>query len=83
MSRVQAHRTNSEYKADHIYFFMSVDGFYRQRCGRHVPLMMPTAATFIWRSEKVGSSRHSCIECYWERRNELRGGEDDVIENWE
>lgn len=80
MSRVQAHRPNSEYKADHIYFFMSVDGVHRHRCGRHVPQVMPTAATFIWRSEKTGSSRHHCIECYWEQRT---GGEGDVIDNWE
>lgn len=83
MSRVQAHRAGSEYQADHLYFFMSVDGVHRQRCGRHVPITLPTLATLVWRSEKVGSSRHSCIECFYERRNALRGGEDDVVDEWE
>lgn len=83
MNMVQAHRPNSEYRADTIYFFVSVDGVHRHRCGRHMPQTIPTAATFIWRREKAGSSRSHCIECYWAQHNKMRGGEDNLVDNWE
>ncbi len=56
------------YDAATIYLFLSEDGVYRQRCGKHLPWGFVGLRPFaVLRSDPVGR-KHSCVQCYWEQR---------------
>lgn len=57
-----------QYDSATVYLFLSEDGVYRQRCGKHLPWRFVGLRPFaVLRGDPV-SPKRSCVQCYWEQR---------------